>query len=74
MVILFHPVELIRLKKDLNGHLVLSLITGRTSLTPCLMHRCVCIRRYILENYNYKLHFQNLSIPHSACIHGDLDC
>jgi hypothetical protein len=35
--------------------------------TPCLMHRCVCIWRYILQNYNYKLHFQNLSIyniPH----------
>jgi hypothetical protein len=31
------------------------------------MHRCVCIWRYILQNYNYKLHFQNLSIydiPH----------
>jgi hypothetical protein len=26
------------------------------------MHRCVCIWRYILQNYNYKLHFQNLSI------------
>jgi hypothetical protein len=25
--------------------------------TPCLMHRCVCIWRYILQNYNYKLHF-----------------
>jgi hypothetical protein len=24
---------------------------------PCLMHRCVCIWRYILQNYNYKLHF-----------------
>jgi hypothetical protein len=35
--------------------------------TPCLMHRGVCIWRYILQNYNYKLHFQNLStyhIPH----------
>ncbi len=35
--------------------------------TPCLMHRCVCIWRYIIQNYNYKLHFQNLStyhIPH----------
>jgi hypothetical protein len=35
--------------------------------TLCLMHRCVCIWRYILQNYNYKLHFQNLStyhIPH----------
>jgi hypothetical protein len=33
--------------------------------TPCLVHRCVCIWRYILQNYNYKLHFQNLSIYHS---------
>jgi hypothetical protein len=36
--------------------------------TPCLMHRCVCIwQNYILQNYNYKLHFQNLfiyNIPH----------
>jgi hypothetical protein len=32
--------------------------------TPCLMHRCVCIWQYILQNYNYKLHFQNLSIYH----------
>jgi hypothetical protein len=35
--------------------------------TPCLMPRCVCIWQYILQNYNYKLHFQNLSIyriPH----------
>jgi len=35
--------------------------------TPCLMHRCVCIWRYVLQNYNYKLHFQNLfiyNIPH----------
>ncbi len=32
--------------------------------TPCLMHRCVCIWQYILQNYNYKLHFQNLSICH----------
>jgi hypothetical protein len=35
--------------------------------TLCLMHRCVCIWRYILQNYNYKVHFQNLStyhIPH----------
>ncbi len=30
--------------------------------TPCLMHRCVCIWWYILQNYNYKLHFQNLFI------------
>jgi hypothetical protein len=28
------------------------------------MHMCVCIWRYILQNYNYKLHFQNLSICH----------
>jgi hypothetical protein len=31
------------------------------------MHRCVWIWRYILQNYNYKLHFQNLfiyDIPH----------
>jgi hypothetical protein len=35
-----------------------------TSLNLCLMHRCVCIWRYILQNYNYKLHFQNLSIYH----------
>ncbi len=28
------------------------------------MHRFVCIWRYILQNYNYKLHFQNLSIYH----------
>jgi hypothetical protein len=28
------------------------------------MHRCVCIWQYILQNYNYKLHFQNLSIYH----------
>jgi hypothetical protein len=28
------------------------------------MHGCVCIWRYILQNYNYKLHFQNLSIYH----------
>jgi hypothetical protein len=28
------------------------------------MHKCVCIWRYILQNYNYKLHFQNLSIYH----------
>jgi hypothetical protein len=32
--------------------------------TLCLMHRCVCIWRYILQNYNYKLHFQNLYIYH----------
>jgi len=32
--------------------------------TPCLMHRCVCIWRYILQNYNYKLHFQNHFIYH----------
>jgi hypothetical protein len=28
------------------------------------MHKCVCIWWYILQNYNYKLHFQNLSIYH----------
>ncbi len=28
------------------------------------MYRCVCIWQYILQNYNYKLHFQNLSIYH----------
>jgi hypothetical protein len=28
------------------------------------MHMCVCIWQYILQNYNYKLHFQNLSIHH----------
>jgi hypothetical protein len=32
--------------------------------TWCLMHRCVCIWQYILQNYNYKLHFQNLSTYH----------
>ncbi len=32
--------------------------------TQCLMHRCVCIWLYILQNYKYKLHFQNLSIYH----------
>jgi hypothetical protein len=32
--------------------------------TPCLMHRCVYIWWYILQNYNHKLHFQNLSIYH----------
>ncbi len=32
--------------------------------TKCLMHRCVCIWWYILQIYNYKLHFQNLSIYH----------
>jgi hypothetical protein len=26
------------------------------------MHKCVCIWQYILQNYNYKLHFQNLFI------------
>jgi hypothetical protein len=34
------------------------------SLNPCLMHRCVCIWQYILQNYKHKLHFQNLSIYH----------
>jgi hypothetical protein len=28
------------------------------------MHMCVCIWRYMLQNYNYKLNFQNLSIYH----------
>jgi hypothetical protein len=28
------------------------------------MHRYVCIWQYILQNYNYKLHFQNLSTYH----------
>ncbi len=28
------------------------------------MHKSVCIWQYILQNYNYKLHFQNLSIYH----------
>jgi hypothetical protein len=32
--------------------------------TLCLIRMCVCIWRYILQNYNYKLHFQNLSIYH----------
>jgi hypothetical protein len=32
--------------------------------TPFLMHMCVCIWWYVLQNYNYKLHFQNLSIYH----------
>jgi len=32
--------------------------------TPCLMHMCVCIWQCILQNYNYKLHFQNLFIYH----------
>jgi hypothetical protein len=31
--------------------------------TPCLMHRCVYFTVHI-QNYNYKLHFQNLSIYH----------
>jgi hypothetical protein len=46
-----------------------------TSLNPCLMHRCVCIWRYILQNYKYKLYFQNLSIYHipHVCI-GDPGC
>ncbi len=39
---------------------------GWTVWTPCLMHKCVCIWWYILQNYNYKLHFQNLSIYHIA--------
>ncbi len=40
---------------------------GMPIWTRCLMHRCVCFWRYILQNYNYKLHFKNLStyhIPH----------
>jgi hypothetical protein len=28
------------------------------------MHKCVCIWWFILQNYNYKLHFQNLFIYH----------
>jgi hypothetical protein len=43
------------------------MIYSRLVWTPCLMHRCVCIWRYILQSYNYKLHFQNLfiyDIPH----------
>ncbi len=32
--------------------------------TLCLMHKCVCIWWYILQNYNYNLHFQNLFIYH----------
>jgi hypothetical protein len=36
------------------------------------MHKCVCIWRYILQNYNYKTTFPKpLYIPHSACIHRD---
>ncbi len=33
------------------------------------MHRCMCIWQYILQNYNYKLHFQNLSIYHIHISH-----
>jgi hypothetical protein len=42
--------------------------------TPCLMHRCVCIWRYILQNYNYKLHFQNLSIYHILHVSKESVC
>jgi hypothetical protein len=42
-----------------RSHASIHLVT-----TLCLMHRCVCIWLYILQNYNYKLHFQNLSIYH----------
>ncbi len=36
-----------------------------TSLNPVPHAQvCVCIWRYILQNYNYKLHFQNLSTYH----------
>jgi hypothetical protein len=36
-----------------------------TSLNPVANAQvCVCIWQYILQNYNYKLHFQNLSIYH----------
>jgi hypothetical protein len=59
-----------------NGKLQYSLLLGaqvanghyyQQVWTLCLMHRCVCIWWYILQNYNYKLHFQNLfiyNIPH----------
>jgi hypothetical protein len=43
-------------------HIISPLLFIRLVWTPCLMHRCVCIRQYILQNYNYKLHFQNLFI------------
>jgi hypothetical protein len=49
------------IKKSLRKRVLLQLFS------PCLMHRCVCIWQYILQNYNYKLHFQNLfiyDIPH----------
>jgi hypothetical protein len=39
-------------------------LTNELVWTLCLMHRCVCIWWYILQNYSYKLHFQNLSIYH----------
>jgi hypothetical protein len=49
-------------------HVVLSgiliCLTDLLVWTPCLMHRCVCIWRYILQNYNYKLHSKNLSTYH----------
>jgi hypothetical protein len=54
-----------------KGPLTLFFLGGCRSLlatllvwTPCLMHRCVSIWQYIIQNYNYKLHFQNLSIYH----------
>jgi hypothetical protein len=34
-----------------------------TSLNP-VPNAQVCVYYYILQNYNYKLHFQNLSIYH----------
>jgi hypothetical protein len=45
-------------------HKHMNLPYNKTSLNPCLMLRCVCIWQYILQNYTYKLHFQNLSIYH----------
>jgi hypothetical protein len=47
-----------------DGHLLLDCKYLILVWTPCLMHRCVCIWRYILQNYNYKLHFQNLPVYH----------
>jgi hypothetical protein len=43
-----------------------------TSLNLCVMHRCVCIWRYILQNYNQTTFPKPLYIPHSACIHRTL--
>jgi hypothetical protein len=41
------------------------LLFKHTSLNPVPnAQMCVCIWWYILQNYNYKLHFQNLSIYH----------